>query len=289
MGEVYEADCVDDGRVVAVKVLFPHMAEMNTVIERFRREALAAQKVSARHAPALIELGQDGDGTHFIVMERLRGEDLATLLRRAGHLSPVELEPIVEGVTAALEVAHAAGIVHRDLKPQNVFVTATGEVRLLDFGIARLRDGTVTETLTAEAQVLGTPGFMAPEQARGAAAELGPHTDVFALAAICYRALTGKSAFPARTAAEAIYEALNRHPEPPSSLRPEIPKPLDAVITIGLSKTVADRYASARAFAIDFALAAHGHLPAQVVERAAGMLVTPDPFRVTEGFGDRHR
>ncbi len=287
MGEVYEADRVEDGKVVAVKVLFPHLAEMDTVIERFRREALAAQKVSARFAPELIELGQDGDGTHFIVMERLHGEDLATLLRRAGYLSPEQLTPIVDGIARALEAAHANNIVHRDLKPQNVFVIQLDgqpAVRLLDFGIARLRDGTTIETLTAEAQVLGTPGFMAPEQARGAAAEIGPHTDVFALAAITYRALTGKPAFPARTAAEAIFESLNHTPPPPSSVRRELPAAIDAVITIGLSKAVADRYDSAPAFAHDFELAANGQLPAEVLARAGRLPDTPDPYRVTEGM-----
>ncbi len=261
MGEVYEAQRLDDGRRVAIKVLFPHLAEQTQMLERFRREALAARRLPLACAPEVLDVGETPDGTHYIVMERLFGEDLAALLRRRGKLEPDEVGKLLDHIAAALDAAHAQAIVHRDLKPQNVFLVESGDwpdVRLLDFGIARLRDGIGVDTITADAVVLGSPGFLAPEQARGDSASIGPHTDVFALGAILYRALTGVNGFPSRNAAQAIYEAIHYTPIEPSKVRPDLPAQLDAVIAQALAKDPAQRYASAGELAREFAKALSG-------------------------------
>jgi serine/threonine-protein kinase len=288
MGEVYEAVRVSDSEPVAVKVLHPHLAEMPTFMERFRREAVAAEKISERYAPKILEVGQDGDGTPFIVMERLHGEDLATLLRRVGQLPLDIVMAIATQIAEALDAAHASGVVHRDLKPQNVFLLAgktPPEIRLLDFGIARVRTEAHGETLTSDSVILGTPGFMAPEQARGAHAEIGAHTDVFALGGIVYRALTGQAAFSSRNPAEAIFEVLNRNPTPPTQIVPGLPPLIDVPIRLALAKSPQERYATATAFTNDLALAVRGQLAPDVAARAAALDIAPDPFLATEAIG----
>jgi serine/threonine-protein kinase len=208
----------------------------------------------------------------FIAMELLRGEDLSMLLRRQERLGPGQLVPIVNGIAAALEAAHAVGIVHRDLKPQNVFLPSSGGVRLLDFGVARFEatpDGDAATRLTMG--LLGSPGYLAPEQIRDHAA-VGPRTDVFGLGAIVYRALTGIGAFPSRSAAEAIYEALHSQPRVPSALEPGLHPDVDSVIALALAKALADRYASAGELAADLARAFEGALAPETRTRAAPLL-----------------
>ena len=208
-------------------------------------------------------------------MERLEGEDLAAYLRRRGALPPAEVAELAANLAAALEAAHGAGVVHRDLKPQNVYlVRGTSTLKLLDFGISRLSDTPSGDTLT-HAAVVGSPGYLAPEQARGASAEIGAHTDVFALGAICYRALTGVEAFPGRTAATAIYEALQRDPPPPSQLVPGLPGAVavavDAVLALALAKAPTLRYQRAAELATELRLALAGTLPEAVLARARAL------------------
>jgi serine/threonine-protein kinase len=266
MGEVYQARSVADNSTVAVKVLHSHLAEQGDMRERFRREAMLVARVPGAHVPKVLEHGVLADGQSYIVMEYLRGEDLGAVLRRRGRLDLPEVVTLVERIGASLEAAHEAGVVHRDLKPQNVHILDdSGEVRLLDFGIARLMEG---EGMTLASELVGTAGYMAPEQARGAGDEIGPHTDVFALGAIIYRALTGKHAFPSRSTAGAVYEALNHHPPPPSTLVPELPEDVDDVLTLALAKRCADRYARPSQLAEELRLAAQGALPAKSRARA---------------------
>ncbi len=271
MGEVYAGERIADGRPVAVKVLHAHLHDDATMLERFRREAEAAQRVAA-HAPELYEIGSSPeDGTRYIVMERLEGEDLAADLRRRGALPPAEVAELAGNLATALEAAHRAGVVHRDLKPQNVYLLRGGSaLKLLDFGISRLSDTPTGQTLT-HAAVVGSPGYLAPEQARGASGEIAARTDVFALGAICYRALTGVEAFPGRTPATAIYEALQRDPPPPSQLRSELPAALDAVLALALAKAPAQRYQHAAELASDLRLALAGTLPDAVIARARAL------------------
>jgi len=267
MGEVYEASR-EDGARVAIKVLYGHLAGHPTVIERFRREADAARMLPSEFVAAVHHVGTARDGTPYLIMDLLRGEDLAAMLRRRERLPPAELFPIVDALAAALDAAHDHGIVHRDVKPQNVFLVEGGGVRLLDFGVARLGEGI---GITQTAAVLGTPGYLAPEQITGSGADLGPHTDVFALGAIVYRALTGQPAFAAKNASAAAFEALNHVPAPPSRLTPEVNADMDAVISLALAKRREERYSRASTFARDLRGAYEGTLPPAVRARATSI------------------
>jgi hypothetical protein len=258
MGEVYEGRRLDDGRPVAVKVLHQHLIDRRDMRERFRREASLVGRVSSAHVPEVLDCGMTVDGTEYIVMEHLRGEDLARVLHRRGRLPLGQIVVLVDKIATALEAAHSAGVVHRDLKPENVFlVEGREEIRLLDFGIARLQE---SDHVTLASELLGTPGYMAPEQARGAAALIGPHTDVFALGSIAYRALTGKCAFPSRAAAAAVYESLHLAPLAPSALVPELPSDVDDAVALALAKDIRARYARPSLFARGLSLAARGAL-----------------------------
>jgi tRNA A-37 threonylcarbamoyl transferase component Bud32 len=266
MGEVYHAQTLTDEQHVAVKILHAHLIDQLEVRERFRREALMVSRVPGPHVPKVIECGVTTDGQEYIVMEYLRGEDLGAVLRRRGQLPLDEVLLLVDKIATSLAAAHAVGVVHRDLKPQNVFVLdGSGEVRLLDFGIARLQE---SEGMTLTCELLGTAGYLAPEQARGGAEDIGPHTDVFALGAIVYRALTGKCAFPSRSTAAAVYESLHLSPTPPSRLVAVVPEAVDDVLALALAKRADERYALPMLFACDLRLAARGALGPDVRDRA---------------------
>ncbi len=271
MGEVYQARRISDGRELAVKVLLADLGQEPTIRERFRREAEAISRLPPEHVAGFVEMGVSDDGHDFLVMELLRGEDFGAVLKRRGWLQPAELLPIANGIAAALKAAHDNGIIHRDLKPPNVFVDQGGVVRLLDFGIARLLEGESAKTLTMTAMILGTPGYLAPEQARGQHADIGPHTDVFAFGVMIYRALTGKNAFPSRNPVAAAYEALCHHPPPPSTVMLELPSDVDPVMELALAKSIDNRYRDPLLFVRDLALAFDGRLPNEVRERGRAL------------------
>jgi hypothetical protein len=260
MGEVYEAERLGGGSNVAVKVLYAHLCGEED-LARFRREAAVAAKLPAEHVAQVFEIGRcSAGGHHYLAMELLRGEDLGTLLRRRGRLPANELLPIIDQLAAGLHAAHGAGVVHRDLKPQNVFLVGSGtalRVKLLDFGVARLLEGS---ELTRSQMLIGSPGYLAPEQAVTELGEVGPRADVFALGTIVYRAITGQSAFTARTAAAAVYEAVHVEPPPPTQVAPDLPRELDAVIALALAKKPQQRYATPIELARDLRAAIEGTL-----------------------------
>jgi hypothetical protein len=243
MGEVYQAQRADGG-LVAVKILYAHLCNPDD-LARFRREAAIAQKLPAAYVAQVFDIGHAVDGGHhYLVMELLRGEDLGTLLRRRGKLSPDEVLVIVDQLAVGLEAAHAAGVVHRDLKPQNVFLVVHSplwRVKLLDFGVARLLEGS---ELTRSAMLIGSPGYLAPEQAVSDFGEVGTRADVFALGSIIYRALTGHAAFQARNPLAAAYEAVHVEPPPPSQHEPSLSAEVDRVIARALAKQPDARYAT---------------------------------------------
>lgn len=274
MGEIYIARRVSAEQTVAVKVLHPHLIESATALERFRREARAAERIPAAHTARILAVGSDDDqGLHYIVMEYLRGEDMGALLRRRGPLRVRELVPIARQIAEALDAAHAVGVVHRDLKPSNVFLLAgaTGdipEVRLLDFGISKMLDDTDEDPLTRADAVLGTIGYMAPEQALSQLGEVGPASDRFSFAAVIYRALCGRVPFLGRDVASAVQSLLRSAPPPPSTLRPGLPPDVDMVMTIGMAKTPGSRYSTAKALVDHLEIAADGCLDTETRERA---------------------
>jgi serine/threonine-protein kinase len=279
MGEVYAGVRLTDGRAVAVKVLHDqHMADPR-MRERFRREAELVARLPARHVAELYAHAEH-DGVQFLVMELLRGEDLAACFKRRGVLPPAELLALVELLAHALDAAHALGIVHRDLKPQNVFLVEGGGVRLLDFGIARLFDG--DDHPLTQVAVLGTPGFLSPEQARGERGRIGPATDVFALATLTYRGLTGRHAFPARELRAAVHEALFHQPEPPSRLVAGLAADVDDVFRLALARAPEDRQTSAGDFVRELREALAGQLPAARRGKARDLLADQQRITITE-------
>jgi predicted Ser/Thr protein kinase len=267
MGEVYAARRVKGGQEVALKLLHAHLGSDDKMRARFRREAEVVSKMPVGTVAAVYQFGTTEEGYDYIVMERLRGEDLGALLRRRERLEPEEVLTMAQRVAVGLDAAHAAGVVHRDLKPQNVFLVGPDDIRLLDFGIARLHEA--VHAMTATAAVLGTPGYMPPEQAAGG--EVGPAADVFALGAIVYRGLTGKPAFPSRSPAGALYEALHHDPPPVSELVPGLPRDVDAVLTLALAKDPQARYQRASELAEDLDAALRGRLPDATRARAAAL------------------
>jgi predicted Ser/Thr protein kinase len=274
MGEVYAAKRVHDGEEVAIKLLHAHLGSDDRMRMRFRREAEVVRKMPPATVATVHHFGTTDEGYDYIVMERLRGEDLGALLRRRERLAPEEVLGLVERLAVGLDAAHELGVVHRDLKPPNVFLCSVepgaaplSDVRLLDFGLARLQEMAMTHSMTASAAVLGTPGYMPPEQAGGG--EVGPPADVFALGAIVFRALTGNPAFPSRSPAAALYEALHMDPPPPSELVAGLPTDVDAVLALALAKDPALRYQRASELARDLGAALAVALPDTVKARAA--------------------
>jgi len=244
MGEVYRAIDSRLGREVAVKVL-PKDADSPTKRERFLREAQAA---SALNHPGIVTVHDVGhaQGVDFIVMERVEGQTLRDILD-AGPL-PVELAlDYARQAAAALAVAHRAGIVHRDLKPQNLMVTSGGQLKVLDFGLARVESGAVDsvgptkERLTAFGTVVGTPGYMSPEQVEGG--QVDARTDVFSLGIVLYEMLTGKAPFGGTSVAAVLYEIVHRVPEAAVRLRPGLKRDVTDVLDGMLDKDPEQRFA----------------------------------------------
>lgn len=251
MGEVYAAHD-ENGRQVAIKVLYPHLIEDDTALARFEREQAAVVRAQSISIPQLFEVARSEDGTPYLVMERLRGEDLSALFRRKDRLSHAEVRELAHALANALDALHGLGIVHRDLTPANIFVVASAEpwpdLRLLDLGVCKLRDHD-GPSLTETSSILGTPGYLSPEQIMGPKSSIGPATDLFACAAILYRALTGEPAFASGQLVQAIESVCRLDPIWPSQLCEGLSASVDEVFRKGLSKDPTKRYSSARELA----------------------------------------
>ncbi len=221
MAEVYLAtDRVLD-RSVAVKTLGVWLASDATFVERFRREALASARISHPNLVAVFDAGSEGD-VHYIVMEHVPGETLADVIRREGPIRPDRAKRIGRNVAAALGVAHAAGIVHRDVKPANVMLTPDGRTKLMDLGIARGIEG---ESITRASSILGTAGYISPEQARGDPVD--HRSDVYSLGCVMYEMLTGRPPFSAGDPVAVAYQHVHEAPALPRSagaVRPTVPR-----------------------------------------------------------------
>jgi len=271
MGEVYDARHVRTDAEAAVKLL--HRAAMSNSdhIRRFLREATMISSLDTAHVVKVLEVADLDEPMPYLAMELLRGEDLAHVLRRRQRLDIHQVIDLVRQVGRGLAVAKQAGIVHRDLKPQNLFGTRRGDGprtwKILDFGVSKLAD--TTGTLT-KGNVVGTPSYMAPEQARGQDVDF--RADLYSLAAIAYRCLTGRPAYSGGDIPQLLYKVVHTMPPQPTKIAGDMSVDLDLVLAIGLAKTPRDRFQTAEALADALAGVARGELPEPVRKRGDHLL-----------------
>ena len=251
MGIVYEAQDLTLGRSVALKFLPPGLASDPASLDRFLLEARAASALNHPNICTIYAV-ENADGQSFIAMELLDGQTLDGLVNTSANQSGMATERVIEYSTQmsdALEAAHAKGIVHRDIKPANIFVTKRGQIKILDFGLAKLLQSAETETLGATAHLttpgstVGTIAYMSPEQARGEA--LDARTDLFSLGTVIYQMLTGQLPFSGATSAVIFHAILERNPVPPMQLAPATPPKLQEIVGKLLEKDRDMRYQSA--------------------------------------------
>jgi serine/threonine-protein kinase len=244
-------------RNVAVKLLADHLAEDESFVSRFRREALAAARLIHPNVVQVFDFGFDDDThQHFIVMEHVPGQSCAELLRDRGHLDLEQAVSIVTQACRGLDYAHRNGVVHRDVKPGNLLVSDSGVVKLADFGIARATD---QSSITQVGSVLGTAAYLAPEQARGE--EAGPRADIYSLGVVTYQLLSGRLPYEANSLSELALRQQRESPEPLHRVNPAVPTALSRVVARALSIDKEGRPANALAMADTIRAAAEGDEP----------------------------
>ena len=253
MGRVYEAGRIEDGLHSAIKVLHSKVAKDEVAVERFRREYETANELEHPYIVKVLDFGETQDGSWYLAMEFLEGEELGQRLRQGGSLSLPNVVRIVGQLADALDHAHSFGVIHRDLKPDNVFLCHTDEgevIRVLDFGAVKLQMD-VGPKLTAFGTTIGSPYYMSPEQAMGKQ-DVDQRTDVFAVGAILFEMLTGKVAFDGQNVAQVLMKIVHEPPPVLSFVAPHYPPALDSVIERGCAKDKDQRFASVGALADAF-------------------------------------
>jgi serine/threonine-protein kinase len=254
MAEVRKGNDVRLGRIVAVKRLRTDLASDPTFQARFRREAQSAASLNHPSIVAVYDTGEEmaTDGTDvaqpYIVMEYVAGRTLREILREGRKILPERALEITSGVLAALDYSHRAGIVHRDIKPANVMLTPAGDVKVMDFGIARAV-ADASSTMTQTAAVVGTAQYLSPEQARGETVD--SRSDVYSTGCLLYELLTGRPPFVGESPVSVAYQHVREPAVPPSNLDADLPPEVDAIVMKALAKPVEERYQSAAAMRAD--------------------------------------
>jgi serine/threonine-protein kinase len=246
MGRVYRAEQTNLGRTVAVKIIHPHLVGEENAAARFITEARAASRLNHPNSVGIIDFGKSPDGQLYLVMEYLRGRDLARVNYEEGPLAFRRMVDVLRQTLAALAEAHNENIIHRDLKPENIIVEPVRSggdfVKVVDFGLAKIRADTKQPSITSPGIVCGTPEYMSPEQARGD--PLDARSDLYAVGVILFQLLTGRLPFQAESPTQVVLAHLTQPPPDPRQVAPErqIPAPMVEVVLRALAKEPKDRY-----------------------------------------------
>jgi serine/threonine-protein kinase len=272
MGVVYRARHLRLKRVVALKMLLTGLHGGPEHLGRFRTEAEAVARLQHPHIVSIFEVG-DHQGLPYLALEYVDGGSLAQRLP-GFPLPPLRAAELMAQLAAAVQHAHECGVIHRDLKPANVLLTTDGTPKITDFGLAKLLDAATGHT--ASGAILGTPSYMAPEQAGGRGGQVGPPADVYALGAILYELLTGRPPFQANTTLDTLLQVISEEAEPPSRLRPDCPPGLEAICLKCLQKQREQRYSSAEALAEDLQRFLAGR-PVRAPRRDPGSTAAHEP------------
>jgi serine/threonine protein kinase len=245
MGEVYRVQDRQVDEEMALKLLLPAIASDAGTIGRFKNELKLARKIAHRNVCRMYDLNEE-DGTPFITMEYVAGEDLKSLIKKERRLPEETAVDIIRQVAEGLAEAHKAGVIHRDLKPQNLMIDEKGRAKILDFGIARSIDA---KGVTRTGMMIGTPDYISPEQAEGEEAD--SRSDIYSLGAILYEMVTGRVPFRGDTALSVALKHKTQIPEDPHKLNPEISDDLSRLILVCMEKDKERRYQSVEELLLD--------------------------------------